>query len=406
MAQFTKEQKTWVNRFLERPDGNGATDTESSGTPGLDGLDSGKVQAITPGQVIGPATKVGKAALNWVNKQGVTTIIIENHSSKVLSRVDGSEELTHSKEAKWVKKAPPEIPAAKDGNPGKATITVKTDMLIRGVTRANTSGWVMYEIVGEDKKNKVKIAWLRKGDGTLDTSGWGTESGLYDIRGFQSNEGEFTFRFTEKALASKPKDPQSPDTKPQEPQGGGGKDSKSAAPADTYVLFEQGKFNLTSEAKSRLHDFAVAYRAAKSTAKIEVEGYASREGKEASNRTLSFDRAEAVFKYLIDVGELSKDNVKWHGRGVTSNFDPDPKKLEPNRRSNDQIAVSERATADRNFVLSKRHAESVINRSRRSAFRKRHSPNDSPMASGKRRHRRQEARKGGHRLAQGRGQSH
>jgi outer membrane protein OmpA-like peptidoglycan-associated protein len=330
MAQFSEVQKKWVDRFLERPDGNGATDSAHPDSRGLDGFDSGKVQAITPGQVIGPATQVGKAALNWVNKQGVTTIIIENHSSKVLSRVDGSEELTHPKEAKWVKKAPPEIPAAKDGNPGKATITVKTDKLIRGVTRANTSGWVMYEIVGEVKKNKVKIAWLRKGDGTLDTGGWGTESGLFDIRGFQSNEGEFTFRFTEKSPAAKPKDPQSPEPKPQEPQSGGGKDSKSAAPADTYVLFEQGKFRLTSEAKSRLHDFALAYLAAKSTAKIEVEGYASTEGQEASNRTLSFDRAEAVFNYLVDVEKLSKDNVQWHGRGVTSNFDP--KKLEPNRR--------------------------------------------------------------------------
>src|SRR5437870_5588381 len=81
---------------------------------------------------------------------------------KGLRLVPGMEELKHKDQAKWVKKAPPAIAAG-----GKATIIVKTDMLIRGVSRADTSGWVVYEIVGEDKKNKVRIAWLRKGDGGL-----------------------------------------------------------------------------------------------------------------------------------------------------------------------------------------------------------------------------------------------
>ena len=188
----------------------------------------------------------------------------------------------------------------------------------------------MYEIAGE-KKGIVKIVWLRKGDGiTAQSDSWSTESGRYTLTGHQSEDGEFTFWFEEVAQPQKPQPTK--ETEPKKPESGGGKETKSAAPADTYVLFKQGKFDLTSEARSRLHDFALAYLAAKSTAKIDLDGYASIEGVEASNKTLSFDRAEAVFNYLVDKEKLSKDNIQWDGHGVTSDFDPDKKKLEPNRR--------------------------------------------------------------------------
>ena len=339
MAQFTKAQKTWVDKFLERPDGNGATDTASHDMPGLGDLDSGKVQAIGPGQVIGPATQVGKAAWHWVNEQGETTIIIENRTSKVL-KFAGKEtqKLDYPKQARFDRYPPPEI-AAKD----KDTITVKTDKFWRGKTTANTSGSVMYEIADSYRQAtvKVNIAWKRKGDGAIDEGFIFTDSDLYEIKFFQNKAGEFTFWVMEKPPAAKPKEPETPpDTKPKEPESGSGKDSKSAPPADTYVLFAQGKFVLTSEAKSRLHDFARAYLAAKSTATVSVDGYASKEGVEESNKTLSFDRAEAVYKFLVDDGKLPSGNVEWHGHGVTSDFDPDAKKLEPNRRVTIKIKSS------------------------------------------------------------------
>jgi outer membrane protein OmpA-like peptidoglycan-associated protein len=223
--------------------------------------------------------------------------------------------------------APPKI-AAK----GKDFITVKTDKKWRGKTTATTSGEVVYEIDGE-KKGIVKIVWLRKGDGIVAQSdSWSTESGRYSLTGHQSEDGEFTFWFEEAAQAKAPDPKPAVDPKAEKPESGGGKESKSPPPADTFVLFKQGKFDLTSEARSRLHDFAMAYLAAKSTAKIDLDGWASIEGVEASNKTLSFDRAEAVFNYLVDKEKLSKDNIQWDGHGVTSDFDPDKKKLEPNRR--------------------------------------------------------------------------
>jgi outer membrane protein OmpA-like peptidoglycan-associated protein len=330
MAQFTKEQKTWVDKFLESSDGKGATGTSPNAT-GLDGLDSGKVQALGPGDLVGPAKEIGKAAWNWVNAQGETKIVIENRTSKVL-KFAGKEtqKLDYPKQAIFDRFPPPEI-AAKD----KDTITVKTDKFWRGKTTANTSGSVMYEIDDPYRKTtvKVNIAWKRKGNGAIDEGFIFTDSDLYEIKFFQNKAGEFTFWVMEKPPATKPKDPQPPvDPKPKEPETGGSKDSKSPPPADTNVLFAQGKFVLTSEAKSQLHDFARAYLAAKSTATVSVDGYASKEGQEASNKTLSFDRAEAVYNYLVNDGKLPSGNVEWHGHGVTSDFDPDPKKLEPNRR--------------------------------------------------------------------------
>ena len=270
MAQFTKDQKNWVDQFLDKSGGNGATGTKSPGTPGSKDWDPGTVQALGPGDLVGPAKEVGEAAWNWVNAQGVTKIVIENYSSKVLEFTD-KEELLHPKDTKWDRKPPLQIPAAKDGKPGSDFITIKTDKLIRGKTRADTSGWVLYEIVGETEKKTVKIAWLRKGDGTIDNGGYWTESGKYTVKGFQSAEGEFTFQFREvtKATPETPKDNKSKDS---ESSDGKSKDTKSPPPADTYVLFKQGKSELTSEAKSALHDFARAYLKSKSDATISLDG--------------------------------------------------------------------------------------------------------------------------------------
>jgi hypothetical protein len=282
-------------------------------TPDFDGTDNLPGQAISPKDLIDPAKEIGKAALKWVNKQGETTVIIENHSSKVLSRVDGSEELTHPKEAKWIKKAPPEIAAAKDGKPGKATMTVKTDMLIRGVTRANTSGLVMYEIVGEVKKGKVKIAWLRKGNGTLDDSASWTESGLYDIRGFQSNDGEFTFLFTEKAPVPKPKDPQPPtETKPKEPESTGAKPKPFEYSVGPFVTGKHDKLESGSildhaneiwnrKLSAETRD-AILQQLPEGKLKIEVHGYTSNTDTKERNFKLSEQRALAVISALKEVG--------------------------------------------------------------------------------------------------------
>lgn len=286
----------------------------TSPNPLLDGMDTGKLQALPAlGPLVGPATAIGKAGWNWISKQGTTTIIIENHSSKDLTFAD-DQKLIHLDQAKWVKKAPSTIAAG-----GKDKIIVKTDMMIRGVKRGDTSGYAVYQVFGKDKTTAVRIAWFRKGDGGLDSrETWA--AGPYEIEGSQTNEGEFTFLFTDLVPATPPKDPQTD----------GSKDSKSAPPADTYVLFGLNESKLDSKAESALHKFAIAYLAAQSTAKIYVSGYASIEGPEARNETLSFDRAKKVFEFLSTDGKLPGGNIQWEGLKTTVQFDP--KQLPPNRR--------------------------------------------------------------------------
>jgi hypothetical protein len=184
MAQFTNDQKTWVDKFLQQPDGNGATD-----------LKPGNVQAIGAGQVLGPAVKVAKKVWDWISEQGETTIIIENRSSKILRRKDGDgfELLEHKKDATWKKKAPPSI-APKD----KATLVIKTDKAWRGKATAITAGSVAFEIDGEAKPI-VRIGWYRKGAGQLDKKFTFAESGKFSVDGYQSNDGEFTFWFEDAA---------------------------------------------------------------------------------------------------------------------------------------------------------------------------------------------------------------
>jgi hypothetical protein len=196
MAQFNKEQKSWVDRFLETPGGKGATAAPSRGAPGLGGMDSGQVQSLSAKDLIEPAKEIGKAVKGWVNTKGATTIIIENRSSKDLSLHSDAklQRLHFPKQAKWGKMAPPRIPAG-----GKATITVETDKLWRGKTTADTSGEVVFEIAGE-KKKIVRVVWVRKGDKMIAQSdSWSTESGKYSLTGHQSNPGEYTFWFEEVA---------------------------------------------------------------------------------------------------------------------------------------------------------------------------------------------------------------
>jgi outer membrane protein OmpA-like peptidoglycan-associated protein len=301
-----------------------------SSTPGIPGMDTGKAQAIGYSDVFKPVDpiEIAKDVKNWVNEQGETKIIIVNRSSVEL-RFSGKKELRNPKQAKWVTTPPGKIPAG-----GQDYMIVKTDMMIRGVARADTSGWVLYE-ADDTERNRtgtVKIGWLRKGDGTIDDGASiadvalrknDDEVALLEIDPpQQTKEGEFKFVVTETAPVKKPKKPQTD----------GSKDAKSAAPPDTYVLFKQNEPNLSAEAESKLHKFARAYVAAKSTATIYVNGYASLEGPEGDNKTLSFKRAEAVFKYLIsDAEKLPGGNIEWQGQEKPTN-QFDPKRFEPNRR--------------------------------------------------------------------------
>ena len=296
-------------------------------TSGLDGLDSGQVQALNAGQVIGPATKVATKLWNWITEQGVTTIVIENYTSKVL-RFE-SEQRIHPKESNWVDHPPTEIMAAKSPHdPTKVTMSLKTDKWVRGVSRADTSGFVVYNIndthkertfVKEAKEGKVtkkvtkmvaafvRAAWSRKGQGEFDSKGTTTDLGGYKFEVQQVNGGTITYRFTEEAPNPKPKDPQTPDDKkPKEP----------STPTDTKLKpfdypigpFVTGKHDkletgsITKHAHDILNDKDKLDGKVPAGLKIEVHGYTSNTDTADRNFVLSKQRAEAVIKALKEVG--------------------------------------------------------------------------------------------------------
>jgi outer membrane protein OmpA-like peptidoglycan-associated protein len=290
---------------------------------GLDGMDMGQVQAgpVKDGYDILKEEKSGNGIINY---QRETTVIIENNSSKVLRLV--KKEYKDPKRAQWATEPEEEIPAGK-----KITIVVKTKGW-RGGAKGNTSGGVIYKVVGEAKETKVYLEWTRTAGGKRDTRH--NAEGGYHTDGQQSKLEEFTFKLTELAPATKPKDPQSPaDANPKDPQTDGGKDSKSPPPADIHVLFDLDKSDLTPMAQSALRRFANAYKAAKSTAEITVEGWASIEGPELRNERLSYNRAKAVSDYLSKEEELPKGNIQWEGKRTTTAFGKDEKDLPPNRRA-------------------------------------------------------------------------
>lgn len=272
--------------------------------------------------VLDKAEKALKGGYSWLTKEGETKIIIENRTSHVMSFVPGTEVLDKPDDAAWRRKAPPEIAAG-----GRDHMLIKTDMKVRGVTRANTSGSVAYEIAdGKDKDgvSKVRLAWTRKGDkGMAMKDDWQTDTTRFKVLSQQTADGEFTFFVSETKAA---------DNKKKDSPGGDDAKDKVPPPAGIFVSFDVGKSVLKSEAKSKLHDYAVAYLESKSTAPIHCEGYASIEGQDAANTNLSYERAEAVFAYLTDpkTGNLPGNKVSFHGSGPTKHFDP--KNFPPNRR--------------------------------------------------------------------------
>jgi hypothetical protein len=149
--------RTFVADYLKNP---GQTGTKGQAAAILEqkpksaneipGVGQGKNLAIGKDEY-DKAEALAKEAWNWVNKQGETKIIIKNRTSRVMNFAKGTDVLDKTDESKWSRKAPPEIAAG-----GEDNMIVKTDMTIRGVTRANTSGSVAYEIAGKDDKDSFE----------------------------------------------------------------------------------------------------------------------------------------------------------------------------------------------------------------------------------------------------------
>lgn len=316
------------------------------------------------------AEELARKGWKWLTEQGETRIIIKNQTSKVMTLVPGTDVRDKPKEARFSRGAPPKIAAG-----GEDSLVLKTDMNVRGITRGNTSGSVVYEIAGKDgqaKTAKVRLAWTRKGEsGMAMKDDWQTDTLGFEVVAQQTADGEFTFFVSESATPAKAKDAQ-----PAEEAKG-----KGPPPPDTFVLFEVGKAVLKSEARSTLHEYASAYLASGSTVKINCEGYASVEGKDAFNKNLSFERAEAVFNYLTDpkTGNLPQDKVGFHGNGTTQGFDTaDPKNFPPNRRVTIGVAATKVPAAKATDADAKPQAPESPDRKKKAQERDREEPTMRP----------------------------
>jgi hypothetical protein len=125
-------------------------------TPELGGMDMGQVQALGIKDIpfVGDAIDKAKKEITGSRK---VTVIIKNKSDKVLRFIDKS---LYGK-GEWKPGPPLEIEAAKDGKPGEATIIIETTWGAYGKWVTDSGGKLVYEVVGDDQRRKVKMEWSR-----------------------------------------------------------------------------------------------------------------------------------------------------------------------------------------------------------------------------------------------------
>lgn len=92
------------------------------------------------------------------------------------------------------------------------------------------------------------------------------------------------------------------------------------------IQFKQGSSKLSETSMANIYDIADAVKDTKD--KIKITGYASIEGDSMLNEKLSYKRAEAVKKALVNAG-VSPEQIITVGKGATNMFSPDD--LELNR---------------------------------------------------------------------------
>jgi hypothetical protein len=110
---------------------------------------------------------------------------------------------------------------------------------------------------------------------------------------------------------------------PREPSAG------VLAATEGIVYFEQDKYVLTPDDQQELARYAQNYLKSSATAEVQVDGYASVEGTDKDNRTLSDNRARVVLEFLAKHG-IPKERIKTTGHGKTAEFSKD--NLLQNRR--------------------------------------------------------------------------
>jgi outer membrane protein OmpA-like peptidoglycan-associated protein len=97
----------------------------------------------------------------------------------------------------------------------------------------------------------------------------------------------------------------------EEPSPGGG----SALLVTRGLEFAPGSADLRLAARNKLDDLAAAIRAEPRVSTVTVDGFSDASGRDAANRSLSRERAQAVVNYLRSKG-VPRDRLTARGRGA------------------------------------------------------------------------------------------
>jgi hypothetical protein len=233
------------------PGGGGPANVQSlleqkpkSPTPEIAGKDNGRDQHIDLSNVpvVGPAVKkIEKKVVDAVVDDTEIHVVVINKSNMPLRLVAGSDQLEHTtlSEFKPSNGPPAEIPAAKDGTPGKADIVVKTKYGLIGKTPfTNLGGQMEYEVHGDPSHTHLLMIWHR---GNISTDRKINKkitpsTGQFKLDAIPGNDDVFTFIVE-----------------------GEGQDAKGKDTSDVscrITIHNETKYDLKlSEAKNELGDF-------------------------------------------------------------------------------------------------------------------------------------------------------
>ncbi|MDE6262136.1 MAG: OmpA family protein [Muribaculaceae bacterium] len=100
--------------------------------------------------------------------------------------------------------------------------------------------------------------------------------------------------------------------------------------------FEQGKADLTDDAKFALHDLAKVMKQ-NPELKLSIVGHTSAEGDSATNRKLSEARANAAVTFLIEQEGIDASRLKAEGKGSSELKDSENPTSDVNRRTEFEI---------------------------------------------------------------------
>lgn len=106
---------------------------------------------------------------------------------------------------------------------------------------------------------------------------------------------------------------------------------------DNGILFATGKSNLQNGAMTSLRDFATKVLNVYTDCDVDIHGYASSDGSEETNMTLSQNRANAVRNYLINNCGVSTSQIQ-----NTQGYGEDPNYLVYNADGTENRAASRR----------------------------------------------------------------